>query len=345
MTKLVTTAVDDPAAWRGEDLGAGENWTLQLDAAQIEELEQATEHAMGQGLDLFAIEQSDFPLPTLGPVLANLVDPIDNGRGFVVLKGVPVADVPENRAKVTLWGLGRYVGIAEGQDGEGNLLHSVRDIGKAVRGTDNIRAYQTDAPIPFHNDGCDAFLLLCHRQAKTGGGSILCSAVQAFNEIATERPELARVLQQDFHFDARGQRLDGAKVQTLPIFQFHEDRFFVLHKEGYIRTAQRFAEIPELTDLQRQALRLLREITARPGMALEFDMQPGDLAIANNHTLLHGRGDFEDHDDPDLKRHMLRLWVTLPSARAMPPSYAGTREFGRTYARRMPGAKPYEEVG
>jgi len=345
MTDIVTKAVDDPAAWRGEDLGARDDWILRLNRAQIAELESATDHALQRHLDLFAIERSDFPLPTLGPVLAALADPVDNGRGFVVLKGVPVAGVPEDRARITLWGIGRHVGVAEGQDGEGNLLHSVRDIGKAVRGTDNIRAYQTDAPIPFHNDGCDAFLLLCHRQAKSGGGSILCSAVQAFNEIAAERPDLARVLQQDFHFDARGQRLDGAKVQTLPIFQFHQNRFFVLHKEGYIRTAQRFAEIPKLTDLQRQALRLLREVTDRPGMALTFDMQPGDLVIANNHTLLHGRTDFEDYDDEDLKRHMLRLWVTLPSARALPPSYAGTREFGRTYARRMPGARPYENVG
>jgi hypothetical protein len=68
---------------------------------------------------------------------------------------------------------------------------------------------------------------------------------------------------------------------------------------------------------------------------LAADLQPGEVLIANNYVTFHARSAFEDHDEAERKRHLLRLWLTLPNGRPLPPIFAGTREFGFTYERRI----------
>ena len=74
-----------------------------------------------------------------------------------------------------------------------------------------------------------------------------------------------------------------------------------------------------------------------PGLdlVLRKTSQPGDIQIANNYDTLHARTAFEDEQDSNRKRHCLRLWLTLPNGRPLPPVFERTREFGRTYARRV----------
>ena len=164
------------------------------------------------------------------------------------------------------------------------------------------------------------------------------SAVEVFNEIARRRPDLAAVLQQDFWMDVRGQRPDGARCQVLPIYTRHDGHLSILLKPEYIYTAQRFDDVPRLTEAQREALELFHRITRESGMALEFDLRPGDVLLASNHTVMHGRTEFEDAPGPENRRHMLRLWLTIPNGRPLPPHYADTREYAQTYRQRMPGS-------
>ena len=165
---------------------------------------------------------------------------------------------------------------------------------------------------------------------------MLLSAVSVFNEIMRRRADLAEVLQQPFYFDTRGQQADGLpRCQAVPIFNVFEGCLHVLYKRDYIDLAQRFDEVPRLSDRQIEALDLLDEICRENGFALEFDMQAGDILLANNYQLPHSRTVFEDHEDPELRRHMLRLWLTLPNGRALPPVFENTREFCHSYARRL----------
>lgn len=41
--------------------------------------------------------------------------------------------------------------------------------------------------------------------------------------------------------------------------------------------------------------------------------QQGDIQFINNHQILHAREDYEDYDDPKLKRHLLRMWISFPA--------------------------------
>src|SRR3546814_13511234 len=71
------------------------------------------------------------------------------------------------------------------------------------------------------------------------------------------------------------------------------------------------------------------------------DVCSSDL-IANNYVTLHGRQGYDDWPEPERRRHLLRLWLTIPNGRPLPPSFAATREFGATYARRMAPARSEE---
>ena len=337
MYELLTTPIDDPAAWRGDRMAERADWIVPLDRTMVVELESAVATVAARGIDLFDIARDDFPLPSMGGHFQGLLEALEGGQGFALLRGLPVARWSDAENRIALWGLGTYLGLPVGQDLAGNLLHDVRDTGRKFGADNSIRYYQTSHAIRLHTDGGDIFALGCVRQGASGGRSLVVSAVEVFNEIARRRPDLAVVLQEDFWMDARGQRPDGARCQVLPIYTRHDGHLSILLKPEYIYSAQRFDEVPRLSDAQREALELFHQVTREPGIALEFDMQPGDVLLASNHTIMHGRTEFEDPPESEYRRLMLRLWLTIPNGRPLPPHYADTREYAQTYRQRMAG--------
>ena len=336
MHELLTTPIEDPAAWRGDRMAERSDWILPLDEGMVAELESAVAAVAARGIDLFAVTRPDFPLPRMSGHIGTMLRELEGGRGFVLLRGLPVAQWSDAENRIAIWGLGAHLGPAVGQDLAGNLLHDVRDTGRRFGSDDSIRYYQTSHAIRLHTDGGDVFALGCVRRGASGGRSLVVSAVEVFNEIVRRRPDLAVVLQEDFWMDARGQRPDGARCQILPIYTYHQGHLSILLKPEYIDSAQRFDDVPRLTDAQREALEWFHRITQEPGMALEFDLRPGDVLLASNHTIMHGRTEFEDAPDPAYRRHLLRLWLTIPNGRPLPPHYADTREYAQTYRQRMP---------
>ena len=146
----------------------------------------------------------------------------------------------------------------------------------------------------FHTDGADIFALLCIRNAKTGGLSKLVSSVAIFNEIEKVRPDLAKILQKEFHFDSRTQNPNDDKIQKIPIFVKHDNLITALYKRRYIRSAQRFEEVPKLTKLQIEALDLIDKLCNDKKFCLSIQLSPGDLETASNATTFHSRETYED---------------------------------------------------
>ncbi len=79
---------------------------------------------------------------------------------------------------------------------------------------------------------------------------------------------------------------------------------------------------------QRQALDLVDQLCADPAFHARFRQEAGDILFANNFVTLHSRSQFEDHPDPALRRLILRIWLSVPNSRRLPPELAGT--FGAT---------------
>jgi hypothetical protein len=323
---MAINLINDPAYWKAADLASREDWRLTLSTEAIGELDSATQ-ALAD-ICLTEVTICDAKLKHCQKLMDEIREVLENGPGFVLLDGFPAFDWSSEKIIMAFWLLGLHLGPPHPQDADGKLIHDVRDTGADIS-KDNIRIYQTNLEQEFHNDGGDVFMLLCRRKAKSGGRSSMISVPALFAEMQKCRADLADVLTRPFYFDARGQQLPGRPpVQKVPIITLHNGRLYALQKRAYIRFAQRFSNVPRLTEIQVEALDLLDELCADPEFQFSYDMEPGQIAIGLNHVTLHARDSYKDFDKLDDRRHMVRLWLGLPNGPSLPEHYRDTREFG-----------------
>jgi hypothetical protein len=308
-TSAPRTPIDDLAAWRGPELRSTGAWIHRLSADEIADLDAALAHAKAAGKTLATLRREDFPLPTLTATIRDWVSALDRGRGFVLVKGVPVHKYGKDAAALAYYGLGLHMGDPVSQNANGDLLGHVRD--DALPEHPSVRLYRTRKRQDFHTDGADIIGLLCLRGARSGGTSRIVSSVAVYNEILRRRPDLIEVLFEPFWFDRNDeQRAGEPPAFALPICNTWDGRLRTFYIGWYIRGAQRHAEVPRLTEKQTAALELIESIANDPGFYLDMMFEPGDIQWLKNSMILHSREAYEDWNDPDRKRHLLRLWLT-----------------------------------
>jgi len=318
--------IGDASAWYGSDLKGRTDWIELLSEAEIAEVESAVsgiENELAESsVDLTSINTEDFPLPKLGPRLRLLLDDVLRGRGFVLIKALPVERWTRRQAAIAFLGIGVHLGNLRMQNAGGHLLGHVKDLGRS--GADpHARIYQTRERQTHHTDSCDVVGLLCLRAAKSGGLSNLVSSTTIFNEMRRRRPDLARVLLDPIETDRRGEVPEGGKPYfSIPVFNWHEGLLSAIYQRQYIESARRFPGVAPLNPLQIEALDLFDELANDPELNLMMELEPGDMQFVHNHTILHDRTAFEDFPEPERKRHLLRLWLAPPNARPLPEVYA-----------------------
>lgn len=306
-------------------------WTIELSPAEIRELEKAAEPLVLSGQNIGSLTASGFPLPTLAPKLLILRDELIHGCGFSLFKGLPVKKYSEREAGTIFYGLGCHLGSPRSQNAMGQMLGHVRDLGKKSSDP-NTRIYQTNERQTFHTDSSDVVGLLCLKTAKAGGTSLLVSASAIYNEMRKHRPDLLKLLLEPIATDRRGEVPEGMLPYLLiPVFSFYEGYLTVFYQRQYIDSAQRFEDAPRLTPLHVEALDMFDKLANDPKLYLSMELEPGDMQFVYNHALLHDRTGFQDWDNPAEKRHLLRLWLSIPGDRPLPEVFAsrfGTVEIG-----------------
>ena len=321
--------------WTSDDLKVNQTWLLELDDDDKKDLISATKFALSTNINIYDLTIKEFPLDIFIKKINKAKEQVETGLGFMIFRGLPLDHFKESEVSIMLWGIGQYIGYPEIQDKAGALLHVVTDTGASFKKTDNIRGFQTNEELTFHTDGADIFALLCLRNAKSGGLSKLVSSVAIFKEIEKTRPDLAVVLQEDFYFDSRVQSPNEDKCQKIPIFVKHDNLISALYKRRYIKSAQRFPEIPRLTEAQKEALDLIDELCSLEKFCLSMQLKSRDLEIASNATTFHSRETYEDYPEHDKRRCMLRLWLSLFKPRPLPEVFRNTREWAPTFKRRQ----------
>jgi len=68
-------------------------------------------------------------------------------------------------------------------------------------------------------------------------------------------------------------------------------------------------------------MELFNSLAKSDELRMDYMLQPGEIQLLSNHTQLHTRAAFEDWDDIDQRRHLLRLWLAPPAERPLPESY------------------------
>jgi len=312
--------LDHPSLWRGQDLCARTDWEINFTEPEIEELFLASDSCADRPAE--EIELTDIELPQLASRLARVQHDLEHGSGAVFMRGLPAGDLDQAVLARVFWIIAAHLGSPLSQSAEGELIFSVADAGYAPDDP-RTRGPNTRRKLSYHTDRCDVIGFCCHRQAKSGGENRIVSSMALYNEILKQRPDLLTVLCEPFYYLRH--TVDGGNEKPWcrqPVFSFCEGHFAANLLRVLINRAHAHPDLPDLTDEQVEALDLVETLADEPHLHCSFRLEPGDLFFVNNWVNLHRRTEFEDWPEPDRRRHILRIWLSMPNSRPLDPLFA-----------------------
>lgn len=332
--------ITHPPEWRGPELARRTDWIRPFKPEFVDELDAALRGLDGVGgggdRSLLDIRREDVPLPHFAEDLAEMRDALQNGPCVQLYTGFPVERYSEPELRRLYWLIALHVGTPLSQSKYGDVLGDVR----VVHDIEHLsgRGYTSDRELTFHSDGCDVTGLFCLVTAKAGGLSRLVSATAIHNEIARRRPDLLEVLYQPFMWSRLGNQMPGTpSFYRQAVFGLRDGQFVTRYLRAMIERGAEESGIA-MSTAQIEALDLMDEIAEDPEFYLERAFSPGDLQFQNNLRCYHARTEFEDDDDPARKRHLLRLWLSVPNSPALPETFSDF--FADTSAGAVRGGNP-----
>lgn len=324
-----------PAAWTVAEVEADKGWIYPLSTNEANELISAVRAAVRKvgPIDKPILEwkRDDFALEKALPTLAAAFREVRDGRAMALVKNLPREGVTPMEFRLMTWAIGLHFGVARPQNRTSDYLTEVKDAGMAYRSPTG-RGYNSKAELDFHVDGSDVVLLSCYNQASVGGMSMCASAATAFDVVKAERPDYAEALTSDYTFSRNGEQSEGEEPwYAAPVCTTRDGRVFCKWNRNRIQNAQTIEGVPPLSGVQREAMEFFDTVLRRPENMFCMHLEPGDLQILCNQTMLHSRTGFEDHAEDEKKRTLYRLWLARPDSRRLPDSWAvfyGTSEAG-----------------
>lgn len=314
-----------PQAWKAEDVRRDTSWVQRLTPEEVDGFRTALAHARNVNKPLLKMKQEDFPLPHASRLaLERAIGTTQSRWGMCLVKGFPTDEWSEAEMRLAYWGMGLYMGVGRTQNRASEVINDVRDVGGSYK-VKGGRGYNTNAGLDFHQDSCDVVALFCRRTAKTGGTSKVMSSIALRDRVKDLRPDLISVLQESnwFHSFQGAQDPTQPSYYRCPIFGSDPNFFSArTNKKNTVAAQRDFAEVPRLTQKQEEALDLLDTIMPSEEYCYSMELERGDMQLLNSFVTLHSRTPFEDYEDPSEKRHLMRLWLSIPISQPLPPQWA-----------------------
>ena len=245
---------------------------------------------------------------------------LEDGSGLFRLK-VASEETLSSTASEWFLSLANRIGTPVSQSASGELILNIRN---ESYGHDDYRARgpNTNRKLGFHTDRCDVIGFLCLQPAKSGGENQVVSSPRISKIIRKERLDLHEILCQPFpykrHVVDKGNALPYC-VQ--PVFSWKAEHFACSYLRVLIDRADQDAQCPGLSNVQREALDFLDSVCEREMLQNRFTLKRGELLFLNNWTTLHRRTAFEDFEEPEKQRHLLRVWLSVPNSRPLDESF------------------------
>jgi hypothetical protein len=301
------------SAWMSGQMKDASKWLVRLPQVVLDELmAEATRMDRASLVSISTHVVDAARLPRAAAALAEIEHEIMTGLGFALIKGLD-PELDDGMLKACYWVMLNLMGKPISQNSYGDLLTDVMDTGKKLGGA-RVRGYQTNANLKFHTDRASLVTLLCVRGARSGGYSRIASAISVFNELLAQRPDVARVLFHGLNFMS----IEEGGEQTItriPIYNLHEHVLSVRYSRNSMATA--ILNGAPFTDVEKEALEVVDRLAEDPRLCLDMTFERGDIQAVNNFTTLHARTEFEDYDEPHLKRRLTRGWLATNTRRAV----------------------------
>jgi hypothetical protein len=309
--RRLSEPVRDRRAWTRETLGARE-WTLPLSAAVQDELARAGAVLRANPLPVALLQPGVFDQPHSRALMEQVRRRLEAGMGQVIVDRFDLDALERDTAIGLYWLLGGYLAPRVAQKWDGTLVYDVKDTGRAFGY--GVRASWTNAELVFHNDNAfaaavpDYVSLLCLNPARSGGVSRLCSLYTVHNRLLERHPRQLERLYRPVYFDRQAEHApDAPPVALAPPLRFDGRRLSArlnstLVRRGYERMDRRMDE-----DLV-EALAALDGLMTDESLWVEFTIERGQIQYLSNTDTAHFRSEFLDADEPERKRHLVRLW-------------------------------------
>ena len=312
MTTIFNKPITGVCAWMGDDMRGTDEWIHVLSADEIADLDQALCGVQKRGLEMADVTKDDFSLPVLAPFLTELENEVRTGRGFYLLRGIPVENYTDDEVFLIKWGIGTHLGTKVSQNAFGDLLGHVYDHERDPTDV-RTRGYQTNTRLRFHADRADMTSLLCLRKAKQGGMSQIVSSAAVHNKILSTHPEYLPPLYEGVPYIFI-EEVGEMRSWKEPVFSVTDGVLSCSIRRNTVQKAIDSNTVP-FSAFELEALHYFDEVAEDPAFVLEMDMQPGDIQFVNNYTIMHGRSAFVDFSEVEKRRHVVRLWLKFFESR------------------------------
>ena len=296
---------DERLAWEKSLDHKIETLIITLDKKSINELNQKIDN-----LKFSIIE--DFP--NLQKEIEKLKNKfLINGNGFFIIDGNCFEGFNDEHVKEIYRLISTGLGELYVQNIKKEKFVIITDEGKSM--STGGRYHQTREGGSFHTDSPqwskvpDFVGLFCVRSAKIGGISKFVSVYTIHNQMLNMYPKLLESLYTKFHFDKRGEFEEKESPTTFePIFKYRNNELMFRYLRNYIDAGQKIAQKP-LTNEQNEILDKLDKIIHDEEFSVSYDLKRYDMSFFNNHRIIHGRTSFEDFEEKEKKRYMIRTWI------------------------------------
>ncbi len=236
------------------------------------------------------------------------------GCGFCVINGTNFTAFDKHELSNIHILISKIFGELLIQNKQGEQIVEVKDLGKTL--STGGRYHHTREGGSYHTDGCHIFEnppdyvgLLCLNPAKNGGVSKFISAYTIHNKLQEDK-NLLRILYEKFYMDKRNEnQADETPTQFVPIFTYNNGKLNCRCCQRELIDSGHEKMNKPLTEYQKNALDNLDKLLANENLAVSYLLKKGDMMYSNNKWLIHDRTDFEDSDDENLKRALLRTWI------------------------------------
>ena len=310
------------SVWYGKDVTRTQDWIVHLPAETLVEIDDCVQRLRAHSKPLEDIGERDFPFTSLSEQIESFRQELAQGRGFINLRGIPAGQYSDDELGMIFWGLGGHFGLQMPQSHLGDRLGTVMDLTDEEPDHRLRRGYHSAGEQFVHTDACDIVGMISIRTAKKGGASRLASANAVHNAMLDMCPELLNVLYEGLvcrmpDSDAAVMGIAPLAPHRIPAFTLADGWFNTHYLRTYVERAV-IAGDSRLTAREQAAIEVFRAISNHPDFMIEYILEPGDIQIFNNRTVLHGRAHFEDHPEKERRRHLKRLWLSVENWPELP---------------------------
>ncbi len=313
MSTVMQTPLAGPMAWAADTLLEDDGLVV-LDSDCRAELDAAAIEFESNPLPVEALAPDFFDLPACAAAMQRVRAQVCDGIGFAIIDRLPVERLSKRTAVALYWLLMSLVGRPVAQKWDGTLLYDVLDTGKKASPGTGVRSSKTNGHQGYHTDNAfnlapDCAALLCLQTAKSGGVSGLVSLETVYNLLLDEYGELVPRLYEPVYWDRQMEHApDDTRVSVQPVFESDGERVLANYSPWLVLAGYSLRDEPRDAHT-RAALDALIEVPERDALGKSFVFERGQIQIVNNRRVGHRRTAFEDWEEPERRRHLVRIWL------------------------------------